>query len=175
MPQDVPDIIAPDLAVLFCGINPGLLSGELGQHFARPGNRFWKVLHLSGFTDRQLKPSEQRDLLGYRVGITNIVDRTTRAATDVTADELRQGARNLERKASRYRPGWIAVCGVLAYRRAFNRPKAAMGPQPERIGATGLWVLPNPSGLQARYQLPEMVAMFSELRRAAEGPTGRRA
>lgn len=169
MPQDVPDVIGPDLDVLFCGINPGLLSGASGQHFARPGNRFWKVLHQSGFTDRQLQPSEQHQLLDYRLGITNIVDRTTRAAADVTREELVRGAANLERKAARWKPKSIAICGVLAYRRAFGRPRAVIGPQPERFGATAIWVLPNPSGLQARYQLPEMVEMFQELKQSA-GP-----
>lgn len=165
--QDVADIIGPDLSVLFCGINPGQTSGSLGQHFARPGNRFWKVLHGAGFTDRVLLPSEQRLLLDYRLGITNLVDRTTRAATDVGRPELAEGAERLTLKLERWRPAWVAVLGVTAYRRAFGRPRATIGRQAERIGSTGLWVLPNPSGLQARYQLPEMVEMFAELRTVA--------
>lgn len=161
------DIVGPDLAVLFCGINPGQTSGSLGQHFARPGNRFWKVLHGAGFTDRILLPSEQRLLLDYRLGITNLVDRTTRAATDVGPAELAEGAKRLALKLERWRPAWVAVLGVTAYRRAFGRPRATIGRQPERIGSTGIWVLPNPSGLQARYQLPEMVELFAELKAAA--------
>ena len=168
--QDVADIVGRDLSVLFCGINPGQTSGALGQHFARPGNRFWKVLHGAGFTDRVLMPTEQRLLLGYGLGITNLVDRTTRAATDVGPAELAEGARRLTRKLERWRPAWVAVLGVTAYRRAFGRPRATIGRQPEHIGPTGVWVLPNPSGLQARYQLPEMVQMFAELRAAAAKP-----
>lgn len=165
--QDVPDIVAPDLAVLFCGINPGLTSGRLGQHFARPGNRFWKVLHAAGFTDRVLAPCEQQLLLEYRLGITNLVDRTTRSGADVSPAELAEGAGRLIRKVEQWRPAWIAVLGVVAYRRAFGRPRAAIGSQQESIGSTGIWVLPNPSGLQARYQLREMAEMFSELRAAS--------
>lgn len=170
--QDVPDVVGPDLAVLFCGINPGRMSGALGQHFARPGNRFWKVLHAAGFTDRVLTPAEQRLLLDYGVGVTNLVDRTTAMAAEISAAELADGARRLGDKVGRWKPGWVAVLGVLAYRRAFGRPTATIGPQEERIGSTGIWVLPNPSGLQARYQLPEMVRMFAELRTVAM-PNGR--
>ena len=164
---DVPDVVGPDMAVLFCGINPGGMSGSLGQHFARPGNRFWKVLFASGFTDRVLTPAEQRHLREYRLGVTNLVDRTTRAAADVSPAELAEGARRLAGKVERWKPGWVAVLGVVAYRRAFGRPKATLGPQQERIGSSGIWVLPNPSGLQARYQLTEMADMFAELRAAA--------
>jgi len=164
---NVPDVARPGLAVLFCGINPGTRSGELGQHFARPGNRFWKVLFGAGFTDRLLAPAEQEQLLDYGLGVTNLVSRTSRAAADVTAAELRAGAKALEARVTPLRPGWVAVLGVQAYRRAFARPKARIGRQLETIGAgSGLWVLPNPSGLQARYQLDEMVALFAELRHA---------
>ena len=164
----VPDLVRPGLAVLFCGINPGVRSGELGQHFARPGNRFWKALYGSGFTDRLLVPAEQDDLLEYGLGITNLVERTSRGAADLDREELRAGADVLAGKAARYRPAWIAVLGVQAFQIAFRRPRAHVGRQPERIGgSTGLWVLPNPSGLQARYQLPEMIELFSALRVAA--------
>jgi double-stranded uracil-DNA glycosylase len=159
----VPDVVAPGLRVLFCGINPGAVSGRLGQHFARPGNRFWKVLHGSGFTDRVVRPSEQWDLLGYGLGITNLVDRSTRAASDIGPDELRAGATQLAGKVKQWKPAWVAVLGVQAYRTAFRRPGAAVGRQPEPFSGAGLWVLPNPSGLQARYQLPEMISLFSEL------------
>ena len=158
------------LTVLFCGINPGVRTGELAQHFARPGNRFWKVLHGSGFTDRLLTPAEQQQLLGYRLGITNLVDRPSRAASDLTPDELRAGASSLERRVARWEPRLVAVLGVQAYRTAFGRPRAEVGRQEEGIGGRGLWLLPNPSGLQARYQLPEMIELFAELRAAAFPP-----
>lgn len=171
----LPDIVGPSLKVLFCGINPGVRSGELGQHFARPGNRFWKVLHGAGFTDRVLLPSEQRELLGYGIGITNLVARPSRAATDLTATELRDGAVELENRVARLRPDWLAVLGVQAYRIAFRRPRATIGRQPETIGSgTGIWLLPNPSGLQARYQLDEMIEMFAALRDARRPSTPRR-
>lgn len=165
--QDVPDVVGPDLAVLFCGINPGGMSGALGQHFARPGNRFWKLLCAAGFTDRVLTPAEQHFLLDHRLGVTNLVDRTTTSAAEVSAAELAEGAVRLAGKVGLWRPAWVAILGVVAYRRAFGRPGAGIGPQEERIGSAGIWLLPNPSGLQARYQLPEMVEMFTELRAAA--------
>ncbi len=164
----VPDIVKPGLGVIFCGINPGVRSGELGQHFARPGNRFWKVLHGAGFTDRVLQPSEQWSLLDYGVGITNQVARSSRAAADLTPAELRAGARELAAKVSDLEPAWLAVLGVQAYRTAFRRPGAKVGRQVETLGPrTGIWVLPNPSGLQARYQLPEMIDLFAALRASA--------
>jgi TDG/mug DNA glycosylase family protein len=167
--QDVPDVVAPGLRVLFCGINPGTLSGQLGQHFARPGNRFWKALYGAGFTERLLTPSEQWTLLDHGVGITNLVPRTSKAASELTPGELRAGAEALENRVAGLRPRWVAVLGVQAYRTAFDRRRAAIGHQPETIGGgSGLWVLPNPSGLQARYQLPELIALFSELRAAAD-------
>ena len=166
---DVPDVVKPGLAVLFCGINPGTRSGQLGQHFARPGNRFWKVLHLSGFTDRQLRPHEQWSLLDYGIGITNLVARTSAAASELSSAELHDGASLLENKVAVLAPRWMAIVGVLAYRLAFARPKAVIGRQVETIGfGSGLWVLPNPSGLQARYQLADMVDLYSELRRASK-------
>ncbi len=161
----VPDIVKPGLGVIFCGINPGVRSGELGQHFARPGNRFWKVLHGAGFTDQVLQPSEQWSLLDYGIGITNLVSRSSRAAADLTPAELRAGAQELAAKVSDLEPAWLAVLGVQAYRTAFRRPGATVGRQVETIGPrTGIWVLPNPSGLQARYQLPEMIDLFAALR-----------
>lgn len=164
----VPDVIGPGLAVLFCGINPGVRSGELAQHFARPGNRFWKALHGAGFTDRLLLPSEQEELLDYRIGITNLVDRPSRAADDLGRPELVAGAAALSERARRYEPGWVAVLGVQAYRTAFARPRATVGPQADTIGrGSGLWLLPNPSGLQAHYQLPQMIELFTALRTAA--------
>jgi double-stranded uracil-DNA glycosylase len=162
----VPDIVADSLQVVFCGINPGTLSGELAQHFARPGNRFWKVLFGAGFTDVLLEPSQQFTLPERGVGITNLVARTTSRASELSDAELRQGAERLKAFAAEWRPAWLAVLGVQAYRTAFRRPHAGIGRQSDMLSGTGLWVLPNPSGIQARYQLPEMVALFSELRQA---------
>lgn len=164
----VPDVAAPGLRVLFCGINPGLASARLGLHFARSGNRFWKVLHLAGFAPRLLAPVEQGELLALGLGITNLVARPSAAAAELTTAELREGARQLEAKVEALGPAYVAVLGVGAYRKAFARPRAVIGEQPERLGRSRLWLLPNPSGLQARYQLPEMAAMFAELCAAAD-------
>jgi len=165
--SEVPDIVKPGLRVLFCGINPGLRSAELGQHFARPGNRFWTVLHLSGFTERQLAPSEQWSLLDFGLGITNLVTRSSAAAAELSRQELETGATELTAKVEHLQPRWIALVGIQAYRTAFRHPKASVGRQTETVGDhTGIWVLPNPSGLQASYQLPEMVSLFAALRQA---------
>jgi double-stranded uracil-DNA glycosylase len=160
------DVIAPGLRVLFCGINPGLYSGAVGHHFARPGNRFWKVLHRAGFTDRELSPFEDRDLLQYGIGVTNLVDRTTAAASDLDHTELRNGARRLERKVRRYGPSLVAFAGMGAYRVAYHRPRAPLGRQTETLGESVIWLLPNPSGAQAAYQLDDLVRAFRALRRA---------
>jgi TDG/mug DNA glycosylase family protein len=163
----VPDVIAPDLRVLFCGINPGLYSGAVGHHFARPGNRFWKVLHRAGFTDRELSPFEERELLDFGIGITNLVNRTTASASDLDAAELRRGAPRLERKVRRYRPAVVAFAGMGAYRVAFRCPRAELGRQAEMLAESVMWLLPNPSGAQAAYQLDDLVRAFRALRRAA--------
>ena len=165
----IPDLIATDLSVLFCGINPGLYSGATGRHFARPGNRFWPALHAAGFTDRLLTPWDGEAMLETGLGITNLVNRTTATAAELGPDELRAGGRALESTAARYHPRFVAVLGVTAYRTAFDRAKAAVGPQDERIGPSRAWVLPNPSGLNAHYQLPELGAVFRDLRKAALG------
>jgi TDG/mug DNA glycosylase family protein len=170
--RTVPDVIAPDLRVLFCGINPGLYSGATGHHFARPGNRFWKVLAGAGLTDRVLAPDEDGELLAAGIGITNLVARATAAAAELSADELQAGARALAAKATRWRPAWVAFVGLGAYRTAFGRPRAAVGPQPEALGPAKVWLLPNPSGLQAHYQLPELISAFRALADVLDGPTG---
>jgi TDG/mug DNA glycosylase family protein len=162
--KTLPDVIARDLDVLFCGINPGLYTAAVGQHFGRPGNRFWPVLHRAGFTPRLLHPSEQRELLQYGCGITNIVARATAAADELTPDELREGALILERKVVRWKPRVLAIVGIGAYRTAFQRPKAQFGLQNETIGTTKLWTLPNPSGLNANYQADALAALYRELR-----------
>jgi TDG/mug DNA glycosylase family protein len=162
----VPDVIGPGLKVLFCGINPGLYSGAVGHHFARPGNRFWPALYGGGFTERQLSPFEERELLQAGCGITNFVERATGAADELSKVELRTGARQLANKVRRYRPVCVAFLGITAYRTAFDRKTALPGRQPEAIGDTMVWVLPNPSGLNAHYRLADLAAMFAELRQA---------
>ena len=169
--RTVPDVVRPGLRVLFCGINPGLWSGAVGHHFARPGNRFWPTLHRAGFTRRQLHPSEEPELLEAGLGITNLVERATAAAADLGDDELRAGAAALEAKVARLAPRSLAVLGIGAWRTGFGRPRAAPGLQPEPLAGTPVWVLPNPSGLNAHYQLDDLVAAFAELRRAV-GPGG---
>ena len=166
--RTVPDVLRPDLDVLFCGINPGLWSAAVGHHFARPGNRFWKALHLGGFTPRRLEPDEEAELLRLGLGITNLVERATGGAAELGAGELRAGSVRLAAKAAATRPRVVAVLGVGAYRTAFARPKAAVGPLPEPIGGSAAWLLPNPSGLNAHYQLPDLAEAFAELRRSLE-------
>jgi TDG/mug DNA glycosylase family protein len=162
--RKIPDVIAPGLRVLFCGINPSLYSAATGHHFARPGNRFWPALHAAGFTKRRLAPPEQRALLGDGLGITNLVARATASAAELAPAELAAGRRRLIAKVRRWRPDVVAELGVEAYRRAFARPHAALGPQPERLAGATLWVLPNPSGLNAHYQLRDLVALYRRLR-----------
>ncbi|MFE7328756.1 G/U mismatch-specific DNA glycosylase [Streptomyces sp. NPDC057565] len=163
----VPDVVAGGLRVLFCGINPSLMTGATGHHFARPGNRFWPVLHLSGFTPRQLKPSEQRELLTYGLGITNVVARATARADELTAEEFREGGLILTAKVEQLRPQWLAVVGVTAYRTAFGERHAQIGPQDRTIGGARVWALPNPSGLNAHWTAQSMAEEYGRLRAAA--------
>ncbi|MBI0297012.1 G/U mismatch-specific DNA glycosylase [Streptomyces sp. PRKS01-29] len=164
----VPDVVADGLRVLFCGINPGLMTAATGHHFARPGNRFWPALHASGFTPRRLRPSEQSELVRYGLGITNVVARASARADELSDEEYREGGRILEEKVLRLRPRWLAVAGVTAYRVAFGDKKAKIGPQTRTIGETRIWALPNPSGLNAHWTLPAMAEEFGRLRAAAE-------
>jgi TDG/mug DNA glycosylase family protein len=182
--RTIPDVLPPPgepLLVLFCGINPSLYSAATGRHFARPGNRFWAALHLSGFTPRQLDPSEQHLLPGYGLGITNLVARATAQAAELTPAELKTGGERLQALLAAHHPRGpdlrgldlrgldprvLAIAGVTAYRAAFARPRAAVGPQPEPLGTTPVWVLPNPSGLNASWTLPRITAAFRELREA---------
>jgi len=163
------DLLDYDLRVLFCGINPGLYSGATGFHFARPGNRFWKVLHLAGFTDRQLDPSEEHELLALGYGITSLVGRTTASADELSKEEFAKGGQLLLRKIKKFHPHILAVLGIGAYRAAFGVPRAKVGLQPETINETETWLLPNPSGLNANYQIDALVDLFKELRTAASG------
>jgi double-stranded uracil-DNA glycosylase len=164
--KTLPDVIAPNLKVLFCGINPGLYTAAIGRHFGRPGNRFWPALHAAGFTDRLLSPYEEHELLPLGHGITNIVARASARADDLTEEELRQGARILDRKVRRYRPRFLAFLGITAYRIAFQRPRTVLGLQPEMIEGTKIWLLPSPSGLNAHHSPAALARLFGELRKA---------
>ena len=166
--KTVRDVIAPDLRVLFCGINPGLYTAAVGHHFARPGNRFWPALYAGGFTDQLLLPFDERELLKSGYGITNVVQRATTSADMLTKDEIVAGGERLRAKVLRYRPKVLAVLGVGAYRTAFAKPKANVGRQDDQIGQTVLWVLPNPSGLNANYQAPDLARLFRELRESVD-------
>jgi TDG/mug DNA glycosylase family protein len=170
--RTIPDVLPPPgaaLRVLFCGINPSLYSAATGWHFARPGNRFWPALHLSGFTPRRLDPAEQDLLTGYGLGITNLVARATARASELSPAELRAGGERLAALIADRHPRILAVAGVTAYRTAFARPRATIGPQPEPLDTAQVWVLPNPSGLNAHKTLPMLAADFSELRKAVDG------
>lgn len=169
----IPDVIAPDLAVLFCGINPGLWSAAVGRHFARPGNRFWPALHRGGFTPELIDSTAQDTLPALGLGITNVVARGTARADELTRDELIEGGALLRAKVVRFRPAYLAVLGIGAYRAAFGDRSAVVGPQPEPVGRTRVWVLPNPSGLNAHYTPDRLAAEFEKLRAAAA--TGARA
>lgn len=163
----LPDVVAPGLAVLMCGINPGLWSAWSGHHFARPGNRFWPTLHRSGFTPRQLRPDEQEELLNHGIGVTNVVQRATARADELTSGELAEGAERLVETVRSVEPRWLAVLGVTAYRTGFGDPAAVVGPQQRTIGDTRVWVLPNPSGLNAHYTPDRLAEEFAALRAAA--------
>jgi double-stranded uracil-DNA glycosylase len=162
--KTVPDIIAPRLQILFCGINPSLYSAAVGHHFARPGNRFWPTLHNAGFTDRLLSPTEDQSLIQMGYGLTNIVDRATASADQLDAEELRSGHQALAAKVQHYQPTCLAILGIGAYRTAFQKPKAVLGQQPESLHGSLLWVLPNPSGLNAHYQLADLKQIYQQLR-----------
>jgi TDG/mug DNA glycosylase family protein len=164
--KTVRDVIAPDLLVLFCGINPGLYTAAVGHHFARPGNRFWKALYEGGFTDHLLSPFDERELLKSGYGITNVVCRATATADELSKEEVIGGGRRLAAKVRRYRPICLTILGLGAYRTAFDQPKATVGRQPRQIANTIVWVLPNPSGLNANYQQPDLARLFSELKAA---------
>lgn len=166
--KTVRDVIAPNLRVLFCGINPGLYTAAVGHHFARPGNRFWPALYAAGFTDRVLSPFAERELLKSGYGITNVVARATATADLLTKEEMVAGGARLRAKVLRYRPRVLAVLGLGAYRTAFNQPKATVGRQKDGLGDTILWVLPNPSGLNANYQAGDLARLFRELKEATD-------
>ncbi|MFF4248607.1 G/U mismatch-specific DNA glycosylase [Streptomyces sp. NPDC001822] len=159
----VPDVVAGGLRVLFCGINPSIMTAATGHHFAHPGNRFWPVLHLSGFTPLQLKPSEQQRLLDYGLGITNVVARPTARADELSTEEFREGGKALTAKVEELRPAWLAVVGVTAYRTAFGDRHAQIGPQEHTVGGARVWALPNPSGLNAHWTVKTMADEYARL------------
>ncbi|RPI87754.1 MAG: G/U mismatch-specific DNA glycosylase [Chloroflexi bacterium] len=167
--KTVRDVIAPNLKVLFVGINPGLYTAAIGHHFGRPGNRFWPAIYKAGFTPRLLSPYEETELLEFGYGITNIVARATTGANELSKKELIEGGRLLEEKVHTYRPRLLAVLGVSAYRHAFNHPDAVVGKQTEMIANTPVWVLPNPSGLNAHYNLDNLADVYREVRIAGDG------
>jgi double-stranded uracil-DNA glycosylase len=164
----LPDLVAPDLKVLFCGINPGLYTAAIGHHFGRPGNRFWPALHGAGFTPRLFKPWDEHELLALGYGITNMVERTTAAASELRPEEYVEGGKRLARIVEQNTPRVVAFLGIGAYRSAFARPKAQLGLQSERLGPSHLWALPSPSGLNANYQLSDLIALLRELREWVE-------
>jgi TDG/mug DNA glycosylase family protein len=159
----IPDLVAPDLRVLLVGINPSLWSGWSGLHFGRPTNRLWITLYEAGFTDRKLHPEETKVLLAAGIGVTNLVNRATARADELADDEIRAGVPRLTATVERWRPRSVAVLGITAYRTAFRRPKAMIGPQPEDLAGVALWVLPNPSGLNAHYQQPALSGEYARL------------
>jgi len=167
--KTLPDIIGPDLLVLMVGINPSLYSAAVKHHFARPGNRFWPALHQSGLVPRLMRPENDRELLDHGIGLTNIARRATARGDELSREELERGGRTLVRKVRRHRPKCVAMVGITAYRIAFGKPKAVMGKQDELLGGAALWVLPNPSGLNAHYQVPDLARVYGELREWLEG------
>ena len=172
--NELAPVVGPGLRILFCGINPSLRSGETGHHFAGPSNRFWPTLHAAGLTPRRLTPAEDGELLSFGVGVTNLVGRATRAASDLDDDELRAGAVALEHLVRACEPRLVAMVGVTAYRTAFGRRQATMGPQAETVGGRPLWVLPNPSGLNAHYTPADFARLYAEAA-ASVTPPGSRA
>jgi double-stranded uracil-DNA glycosylase len=162
--KPLPDVVAPDLDVLFCGINPSLTSAARGHHFARPGNRFWPALQRAGLTPRLLTPDEDRELLRYGLGSTNLVDRPTRTAAELRPDELTAGLAALGALVERFRPRRVAVLGITAWRLASGRRTAVLGAQPERVGGAETWAVPNPSGLNAHHQLDDLAGWYARLR-----------
>jgi TDG/mug DNA glycosylase family protein len=167
--QTVPDLIAPGLRVLFCGINPGLYSAWTRHHFARPGNRFWPALFAAGFSERLLRPEEEHQLLSSGYGITNLVERATVGSDELSEEELRQGGKVLEKKVRVFRPRSVAILGVTAYRIAFGKRHATVGAQPEDLSDSLVWVLPNPSGLNAHFTPPALTKVFRALRLRVSG------
>ena len=167
--REIPDLVGPGMRLLLVGINPSLWSGWSGRHFGRPSNRLWPTLHQAGLTERRLAPENSAELLAAGIGITNLVARATARADELTPDEIRAGVPRLARLVARWHPQVVAVLGVTAYRVAFARPKATVGPQPEPLEGARVWVLPNPSGLNAHYQQADLTAEYARMRADLDG------
>ncbi|MDX6198756.1 MAG: double-stranded uracil-DNA glycosylase [Actinomycetota bacterium] len=161
--RTIPDLVGPGMRVLLCGINPSLESGYRGLHFASPGNRLWPALHAAGWTPRRLDPAETDEVLVAGIGITNLVARATARADELTDAEIRAGLPQLAELTERWQPRWVAFLGMTAYRVATGHRKALVGQQAELLGGRPVWLLPNPSGLNASWQLPRLAAAYAEL------------
>jgi TDG/mug DNA glycosylase family protein len=170
--EPVPDLVAPGLRLLLCGINPSLWSAAAGCHFGNPANRLWPTLHLAGLTPRRLHPSEGAALLRLGIGVTNVVNYATARADELTAEQVRAGRGRIEETVLTWQPQVVAFLGLGAYRTAFDIAKASVGRQPARIGESVVWLLPNPSGLNAHYQLPDLARVYGEVRAFLETPLG---
>jgi double-stranded uracil-DNA glycosylase len=171
--REIADVLAPGLDVVFVGINPGLWSGATGHHFARPGNRFWRALQMGGFTRDLVSPFDDARLPSLGLGITNLVARSTATAVELKPDELRSGAERLVARLEPLSPRAIAILGIGAYRTAFAVPTASLGRQADPFAGAERWVLPNPSGLNAHYQVDALAERFAEVRRSIGRPTAR--
>jgi TDG/mug DNA glycosylase family protein len=167
----LPDILAPDLRVVFCGINPGLRSAVLGHHFAGRGNRFWKAIHLAGFAGEEIAPENGESILNYRCGITSAVERPTSRADQLSAEEFKRAASDLDAKIARYSPRYIAFLGKPAFAAIFSRRFVSWGKQDVLLGGSRTWVLPNPSGLNRSFRLDQLVRAYTELRIALDEAT----
>ncbi len=166
MVDTLPDILAPNLAVIFCGINPGATAAAAGHSFVSPSNRFWRVLHLAGFTPEQIRPEHDASLLAYGYGLTTAVARPTRRAGELSRTELAQAGAALEQKIAHYAPRFLAFLGKPAYAAISGNAGIAWGPQPARFGGAKVWVLPNPSGLNRAFDLTALVETYRALRLA---------
>jgi TDG/mug DNA glycosylase family protein len=164
MDKPLPDVIAPDLAVLFCGLNPGLAAAAASHHFVGRGNRFWQVLHLAGFTPEKMRPEDDLALLQHGCGLTTVVARPTAGAGDLTRAEYVAAAADLSRLVDRFRPRCVAFLGKAAYAAIRGRRELSWGQQSECFSGAGAWLLPNPSGRNLNYGLADLVAAYRELR-----------
>ncbi|WP_263355278.1 G/U mismatch-specific DNA glycosylase [Acidicapsa acidisoli] len=163
------DILAQNLLVVFCGINPGLRSAALGHHFAGRGNRFWKTIHLAGFTMEEIAPENGASVLAYKCGLTTAVERPTARADQLSRDEFERAASSLSAKIARYSPGYVAFLGKAAFAAIFDRRSVSWGKQDVLLGGSKTWVLPNPSGLNRSFGLDQLVRAYTELRIALDG------
>jgi TDG/mug DNA glycosylase family protein len=166
--NSLPDILAKNLSVIFCGINPGQTAAVAGRHFVSGTNRFWRVLHLSGFTPELIRPDNDRSILKYGYGLTTAVARPTRAAAELSRGELVRAGAALEARIARYRPRHVAFLGKMAYAAIAGNSRLAWGPQPMQFAGAPVWVLPNPSGLNRAFTLDALVAAYREMRVAVD-------